>query len=515
MSALKAGNKVMKPASHQDVRWRSGIAASLTSGFLLSAAAQTPIVPSQTNPAISTNLLLIDRFGNAVTAPTNEVSRSLYPSATNGLRNQIPKTPPGTPQPEAVRQRIVESKTARQWFPPTPPVLMPYLAGLNELGNTDFQPGALIPNDPLSRYPQDLKYWLNDSGIRYSFNQSLTMLSMSDVANGSGDLAYYTAALAGKWAGTEFPSEGRATWLSYQANIQLGLSPASRTQLPQSNLGVIASPNANIYGPNGIWLQELAVQQSLMDGKLVFLAGQVNQGNYLGANTYAGNSYGQFLNFAFCKDVVLPLPYNNLGLNLQYQATTNWYVMFGTGALNQSPGQSPFHDLSFQNWSYLFEFGLTPSDVLGLGPGVYRLQPFLATVDGLTQAGLGLNVQQRLGMDSPFGWFGRFGVGGSSVTVNGAAAEASTGLAWQGPLKSVGLFPGRSNDYLGAGVVWSKASANREPVFHSDEYGLETTYVLQLTPLVSVQPDFQAFWSPANNPAPRNFVFQLQLNVIW
>jgi porin len=505
----------MKPASHQPVMWRLAIVASVALGLWLSADAQTPVVSPQTSAAISTNLLLIDHFGNAVAAATNEVSPALYPSAANGLRNQIPKTLPGTPQPEEVRQRIFESKTDREWFPPTPPVLMPYLAGLDEQGNTDLQPGALFASDPLSRYPQDLKYWFSDLGARYTFHQGLTLLSMTDVANGSGTLQYYTAALAGKWALAEMPGEGRATWLSYQANVQLGLSPASRTQLPQANLGVIASPNANIYGPDGIWLQELAVQQSLMDGKLVFLAGQVNQGNYLGANAYAGNSYGQFLNFAFCKDVVLPLPYNNLGLNLQYQPNTNWYVMFGSGALNQSPGQSPFHDLGFQNWSYLLEFGRTPSDVFGLGPGVYRLQPFLATVDGVTQVGLGLNVQQRLGVDSPFGWFGRFGVGGSSVTVNGAAAQASTGLAWQGPLKSVGLFSGRSNDYLGAGVVWNKAAANREPVFHSDEYGLETTYVLQLTPLVSVQPDFQAFWNPANNPAPHALVFQLQLNVIW
>jgi len=367
--------------------WNLGLSAALASACLLNAAAQTPGVTPPGSATNSTHLLLIDRFGNTSTASTNEVSPSLYPSAPTGLRNQIPHTPAGTPQPEAFRQRIIESKTGRAWFPPTPPVLMPYLAGPDEQGNTDFQPGALLSNDPLSRYPQALKYWLSDLGIRYSFHQCLTMLSMTDTATGSSALEYYSAGLSGKWAISEAPSDGRASWLSYQADIQLGLSPSSRSQLPQSNLGVIASPNANIYGPNGIWIQELAWQQSLLDGKLVFLAGQVNQGNYLDGNTYAGNSYGQFLNFAFCKDAVLPLPYNNLGLNLQYQPNADWYVMFGTGALNQGAGQSPFDNVGLQNWSYLFEFGLTPSDVFGLGPGAYRLQPFLATVDGLTQAG--------------------------------------------------------------------------------------------------------------------------------
>jgi porin len=505
----------MKSASHQNVT-RMLLAAALAWACLPNAAkSQTPVPAPPRSETTNSNLLLVDRFGNAVVASTNEVSRSLYPPAVAGFSNQIPTTPRGTPQTDIVQERILQSKTAREWFPSTPPVLMPYLAGLDEQGNTDFQPGALFPADPLSRYPQDMKYWFSDLGVRYTLHQGLTLLSMTDAANGAAALEYYTAALSGKWALAEIPGEGRATWLSYQANVQLGLSPASRTQLPQSNLGVIASPNANIYGPNGIWVQEMAVQQSLMEGKLVLLAGQVNQGNYLDANTYAGNSYGQFLNFVFCKNAVLPLPFNNLGINLQYQPNTNWYLMFGSGALNQGPGQSPFHDLSFENWSYLLEFGATPSDVLGLGPGVYRIQPFLATVNGLTQAGFGLNAQQRLGSASPFGWFGRFGVGGSGVTVDGAAAQISTGLAWQGPLKSAGLLAERSNDYFGIGVVWNRAAANREPVFHSDEYGLEATYAFQLTPLVSVQPDLQTIWNPANNPAARSLVIQLQLNVIW
>jgi hypothetical protein len=506
----------MKPVPRQSRMRTLGLAGAVAWACLPhSAYSQATNSAAENSTSASTNLLLIDHFGNAVVASTNQVSPSLYPPPTTGLTNQIPTTPRGAPQPDAVRERIEQSKTAPEWFPKTPPLLMPYLAGLDEQGNTDLQPGALFSNDPLSQYPQALKYWLSDVGVRYSFHQSLTLLSMSDVASGSGTLEYYTAALSGKWALAEIPGDGRGTWLSYQGNAQLGLSSASRTQLPQSNLGVIANPNANLYGPNGVWLQELALQQSLLDGQFVLIAGQVNQGNYLGANTYAGNSYGQFLNFAFCKDVVLPLPYNNLGLNLQYQPSTNWYATFGTGALNQSPGQSPFHDLTSRDWAYLLEFGLTPSDVFGWGAGVYRLQPFLATVDGVTQAGIDLNVQQRLGANSPFGWFGRFGVGGSSVTVDGAAAQVSTGLAWQGPLKSAGLLPERSNDYLGAGIVWNRAANNRNPVVHADEYGLETTYVFQLTPLTSVQPDFQTIWNPANNTAPHTLIFQLQFNVIW
>jgi len=76
----------------------------------------------------------------------------------------------------------------------------------------------------------------------------------------------------------------------------------------------------------------------LADGKVVMLAGMVDQGNYFDANSYANNSQGQFLNSAFVNSLVLPLPYNNLGLNLQFQPDERWYVMFGTGAKQPANG---------------------------------------------------------------------------------------------------------------------------------------------------------------------------------
>ena len=55
-----------------------------------------------------------------------------------------------------------------------------------------------------------------------------------------------------------------------------------------------------------------------------------------------------------------------------------------------------------------------------------------------------------------------------------------------------------------------------QPAAHSNEYGFETTYVLQLTPLASIQPDLQVIWDPANNAnADHNIIFQLQLNLTW
>jgi porin len=486
------------------------LAFVLAATVLGTAAAE---VPTNAGP---NHLLLLDRFGNPIHVSTNDVPPSLQPPGSVGLGQQIPSPTRGSPMSEEVRQRIIQSKTGREWFPTTPPVLMPYLADLDDFGNTAVQDGALIPIEPQSMLAQEAKYALSDLGLRYSLWQSFTMVSMSDVASGSSALQYYTATFVGKWAVTEVTNADRAGWLSAEANVQLGLSPASRTQTPVGNLGTIVNPNATVFGPNGGWISELAWQQSLADGKIVMLAGLVDQSNYLDANNYANNSQGQFLNSALVNSMVLPFPFNNLGMNLQWQPTEAWYAMLGTGANNQLPGNSPFANLSFNNWSYLFEFGLTPKDVLGLGPGNYRLQPFVATVNGVTQEGVGLNIGQQLGKDSPFAWFGRFGIGGSQVTLDGAAAQIATGLAMQAPLKHAGLFPKLSNDYLGAAFVWSQPSAAMQPAAHSNEYGFETTYVLQLTPLASIQPDLQVIWNPAGNPnADYNVIFQLQLNLTW
>lgn len=229
------------------------------------------IAPAASGAGAETNsspghALLTDSLGKTFPAPTNELHRSLHPPASLGWRQQIPTAPKGVPLSHEVRERIAASKTATngvRWLPATPPVLKPYLGNLDEFGNTSLQPGAVFPVDPFSQAAQAGKYALSDAGLRYNAWQSLTMLSMSGTAPGSSALQYYTATAEAKWAVFEQPQGGPAGWLSTEVNVQLGLSPASRSQLPQSNLGSIANPNATIFGPNGAWASELTRTASI------------------------------------------------------------------------------------------------------------------------------------------------------------------------------------------------------------------------------------------------------------
>lgn len=490
------------------------VAAALTGAL----AAQTP-VPTAQDPSQAGTLTLLDRHGNAVPVATDTLHPSLRPPQKVDAQHQIPTPVRGAPLTDDAMRKIAAGSAERGefgWFPATPPELPPYLGGLDDFGNTALAPGALIAHDPLSALAQSVKYDLSSVGLRYTWYQGFTLLSMSDTVQGERTLEYYTGSFTGKWAVYDAPASGTAGWVSTEIDLQLGLDSASRSQLPQENLGSIVLPLASSYGPNGIWIAELAWQQSFASGELVVLAGVIDQSNYIDENAYANYPWGQFQNSALVNSMVLPLPFNDLGFNVQWQPSESWYLVYGSGANYQEPGAPAFQHLSFDNWSHQLELGFTPKDVLGLGPGTYRIQPFVATVDGVTQAGIGLNVGQKLGKDSPWAYFGRFGVGGSAVTVDGAKAQIGTGFTMQGPLEHLGLAPRLSNDFFGTGFFWSQPSEMFGPAFHDDEYGFETAYVLQLTPTATIQPDVQVIWNPAGNPESGAVVVaQLQVSLSW
>jgi porin len=378
--------------------------------------------------------------------------------------------------------------------------------------------------------------------LTYSLQQSFTWVSMSDVMQGDNTLGYYTMSFHAKWAVFDAPASGTAGWLSTKINTKTGLGDAGDTNSAALNLGSITDPTGLWSSVNGFRMPELAWQQSLRNGELVMVAGMVNQGDYFDANSYANSGHGQFLNSALINSMVMPLPGYTFGFNVQWQPADEWYGMIGSSVGKGRAGFVPWTDFAWGNWSLLAEFGYAPRDFLGLGPGVYRIQPFLGQVTGTTetsytvtvpgttnttdvtvsssttspiQAGLCFNFQQQLGKDAPFGWFGRFGFGGSQVSA-GAQAQIGTGFGMRGPFEYVGLFPSRGYDAAGIGFVWSHASSADQSAYHQDEYGLELGYVLQLTPTIKLQPDLQVVWNRAHNPdtGPAT-VFQLQLDIAW
>jgi carbohydrate-selective porin OprB len=337
---------------------------------------------------------------------------------------------------------------------------------------------------------------------------------MTDVMKGDNALDSYTFDLKSKWAIFSAADSGTAGWISSQIEAKTGFGLDTEKQSPKSNLGTITEPAGIWSGVNGVRVPELAWQQSLRDGEIVVIVGMVNQGNYIDQNAYAQSGRNQFFNSALIDSMVLPLPSYNFGLNLQWQPLPDWYAMLGGNIGHAPAGFSPWTDVDGDNWSVLWEFGYAPADVLGLGPGIYRVQPFVAQAGEFTGGGLCFDLQQKLGPHSPFGWYGRFGFGDSKVSA-GAAAQVGTGFVVQGPFKHL-LFQRTSNDVLGVGFVWSQPSATTKTVYHENEYILETKYALQLTPTIKIQPDFQVIRDPAfPRDTDQAMVFQLQLALAW
>ena len=418
--------------------------------------------------------------------------------------------------PDSSQQQSENAESPPAWFPAKQPFLMQYLAKRDIPSEFCLQAGSVFPDPAISNFLQGVKTSAAKAGVRYRLQQSFTFAGMGGVANGSSQLGYWSFSLRAVVAILSAPKSGVGLWLTAETSGHLGLDFVSAEQSPRKNLGTIVNPAGAVGGPNGIALRQLALQLSLFEGQFVLFAGVINQGRFLDRNIYADTARGQFLNSGLIHGAVLPLAGRNLGLLMQWQPANLFYAMFGFAANNQRTGHSPLDHLSLDDISYILELGLTPQDVCGLGPGIYRLQPFLSTVGGKTQPGIGINLQQRLGKDSPFGYFARFGVGGATTTLSGAALQLGTGLTVRGPLAHLGLVPRLTNDYAGVGFVWSQPNASRRPAVHFNEYGVELMYVLQLTRTLTVQPDFQVIQNPANNPKSNTArIFQLQANLVW
>ncbi len=459
-------------------------------------------------------ILLLDNLGRVVEAPTNALPASLHPPAGIGLQKQIPNPTQGSSQPDEIRQRMAQGPTNFQFFPSVPPRLMPYLASQDEYGSTAIRPGALFFFTALEEPVKNGKYRLSDGGFRYSLDQTFTFVSLTDVMQGDNDLGYYTFDLKSKWALFDAPEAGTAGWISSQVEAKTGLESAGNTQSAKSNLGTVTDPTGIWSDVNGIRVPELAWQQSVRHGEIVLVAGMVSQRNYIDGNAYADSGRSKFMNSALIHSEVLPLAQYDFGLNLQWQPADEWYAMAGASMGDARAGNAPWAGFSGENWSLPGEIGYAPRDLFDLGPGVYRLQPFAAEVNGSTGGGLCFDLQQQLGSDSPLGWFGRFGFGGKKVSA-GASAQAGTGFVLQGPFKHL-LLGRTSDDLLGTGFVWSQPSATSKTVYHENEFVWETVYVVQLTPTIKIQPDFQMIRDPAfHRDTDHAMVFQLQLAMAW
>ena len=411
--------------------------------------------------------------------------------------------PPALPAPSGL-----------QLFPAKPPEMMPYLASVNLYGCTCLQENAAVMGDPLSLAAQAVKTELAKVGINYAIWQSYDFVAMAGTLPGKqSTLNAYTFNSYLTW--NVFQSDeasGTSGWLTVGASASSGLGVDLNQQTPSTSLGLIGYPEGAFYGQTA-YLYQLAWQQSFLDGKFVATVGFMDPEVYMDLNTFSNNQYNQLLNYEFINPSTIPWSFNALGVVLQWQPVDWFYAMFGSLANNTASGQDPFKDLSGDDWTNTFELGLIADDMLGLGRGVYRVLPYWGSYGGESGSGVLLNVEQKLGKDVPFAAFVRTGyTGGGLGKVQNGQANVSCGLVLDGPTESPLMRADQA--YFAAGFYWLRAAA--PTVARQDEYGLEFTYVYQLTQTMTLQPDLQFVFGPANNPdSDTETMFTLQVNMTW
>ena len=399
-------------------------------------------------------------------------------------------------------------------FPKEQPAMMPYLATVNLYGDSCIQQDAVITGDPISLAAEGVKKAMAGYGINYAIWQSYNFVAMSQTLPETKDvLNYYSFNSYLTW--NIFQSSdlsGTSGWLTIGASAGTGLGYDGDDQTAQKSLGVVGFPLGTDFG-QAAYLYQLAWQQSFLAGQLVVTAGLLDQEMYMDLNSYANNQYNQLINYEFINPATLPWSYNALGVVVQWQPVNWFYAMLGSAANNTLYSQSPFTDVSFEDWTTTVELGLVSEDTFGLGKGVYRVLPFYGTSNGVSGTGVLFNMEQQLGKNGPLGMFLRAGTTNNALgAVQGASTSVAGGLVLNGPTEWTLLKTQQA--YLAAGFYWLEAPY--PAIAHQNEYGLELSYVLQLTETMTLQPDIQVIFDPANNTqSDAVAMFTFQVTYTW
>ncbi len=420
----------------------------------------------------------------------------------------------------ATHERVLQRSRGREltlggweFLPAKPQKFMPYLDGLFVPGNTAVEPSWWVKDDMLSHGAQQVKSMLSRYGLQYSLTLSMGYAGVVPPSSaGRNDFVSTDNSLSGVWYLLKKQDNSQGLFLSFEADWGQGIRFNERRAGVQNTIGSLSDPQASLRGGNGVYIPHLALGYSLADGKWVGMVGTIDTSSYLDQNTYSASWNGNLMNSAFTCNPCLPLPWANFGFLTAWQPCKSFYALYATTGTEAGVNQNPFRHISSDSWVHVSEFGWITEDFLGLGPGVYRFQYTITDHEGRTGSGAAINIQQQLGKDSQLGWFARCGVMDTdAAAVNNVKAAVTTGLVLQAPFSDSGWGSKANHEQLAFGFMWARAADSYEPCHHRNEYGLELSAVIQVTPTFFIQPDVQYIFNPAGQTdRSGEFVFQLQ-----
>jgi carbohydrate-selective porin OprB len=336
----------------------------------------------------------------------------------------------------------------------------------------------------------DGKAKLGDWGIRFDVDLNFFDQHASRVIAGRKNFGSFSWRVMGDWqlfdlGSSEHLSAIGKGYLGWNAFGTEGLGYDPVEESLTANVGAVNTLNATVFSQGAV-LDELFWKQVALGGKLLVLAGKIDQLYHFDTNRVANDGYSQFFSYSLQNNPSIPGPlYGGFGGIVRFNPSKQAYGMFGVGDSSMDKDLPPWETLDNDSWYQLLELGLCP-EIPVLGKGNYRLTPWHNHLFGADGFGVALNVDQELGRKDVVAFF-RFGYGDDDVTP--VKIFVSGGVAFEAPF-------GREGDLVAIGVAWSDPSPD---VGFRSETLLELFYRVELAKAISITPDLQLVFNPANN----------------
>ena len=400
-----------------------------------------------------------------------------------------------------------------RFLPATPQKFMPYLDSLFVPGNTCAEPCEWFSQDCISTGAQKIKHALSEYGLQYDLTISYNYSAIHPKPRRHrSEFSSFNSSLTGTWFLAKDCDNSQGVFLTFEADWGQGTNFSERRSSASRSLGSLSNPQGSLRGSKGVFLPQLALGYSGFDGRWVAMLGTLDLSNYLDQNAYSSSWAGGLMNQSFNNNPCLPLTWGNFGFLTAWQPCKSFYAMYATTSTNTPINHNPFSRLSVHYWMHIAEAGFVLDDVLGLGAGTYRLQYTMTDHSGDVGLGGGLNIQQQLGKNSPLGFFTRCGfMDQDAARLTGVKCAATAGLMLQAPFTNSGWGSRSNNENVSFGFLWQRAASSEKPMNNKDEYGLELSAVVQVTPTFFLQPDLQYIFNPVHaTDKDGAFVMQMQ-----
>jgi len=290
--------------------------------------------------------------------------------------------------------------------------------------------------------------------------------------------------LQGSWtlAGRGSKNTGKLTFrLENRTTLGTTLPP---TSLAFQYGGITPSGGFSDFG---FALTELAWRQSLLDGRLRFVAGKISALSWYNGHALSSSLRG-FQNLALQSSLTKPSPGRGIGGGFAYEFSPRFGVVAGIHDANAKTAENPFDSIKEDEFYKSVEFRYWPTTPDRRRWDVVRLQFWDQDElkDKGTPSGQGVTFLASSLLDDK--WFPFFIAGHSDGNASLMKTDVTAGLGILIDTKSR-----TANDVLGVGVSWGDPSnaALREQITS------EIFYRFTLAQNVAITPSIQWVKNPA------------------